>query len=129
MAEVGTGDWYNPATGDWETVSGVFCFCWDCTYDPCRYLHGHNDSGTFHTKKQYRLHLTERRQAYLAWKENNIRVKQAKLAHTKETEAVGVDIGHLPPTVPTFFDIDTGSLVDPIDKRAYRWKLKRLSIQ
>jgi len=129
MAEVSTGDWYNPVTGDWETVSGVFCYCWDCTYDPVFNLHGHNDNGTFHTKKQFRSHLTERRQGYLAYKQNKIRVKQAKLAHTKETEAVGVDIGHLPPTVPTFFDIDTGYLVDPLDKRAYRWKLKCLSIQ
>lgn len=110
-----------------DGVTWITCNCWDCDYME----DGQQTGGMEYTIREYRIHQRERRQAFLAWEKQKLLFKEAAKHDATEgdTEAVGEDIGHLPPTVPTFFDIDTGSLVDPMDKRAYRWKLKRLSIQ
>lgn len=104
MAYLGEGDWINPITGEYETVNGVWCTCYECKFE----LDGITenwDGGTFYTKKQYAEHQKERRRAYLARKKEQ--ATKDGMARTKErTEAEAVWEGR---PVPTFFDIKNGT--------------------
>jgi hypothetical protein len=125
------GEWFNTLSNQFETVEGVWCNCYDCRLI-CEnaggraFAHGH----IFHTKKEYRRHNNERRQAYEDWQNKKIiRKQELKSAHTKETEALA---GHgRPVNVTTLFDLDTGNMVpDPKINGSVRWETNwRASIQ
>ena len=123
MAEVGEGPWFNQLSGQYETVTGVWCTCYECRH----FRDGITETdpnGYFWTKNEYREHQNERRQAYYAWK----RLKAAKdgKARTKEkTEAEAVWEGR---PVPTFFDIngDWLSPDTPSDQYLHSRYLRRM---
>ena len=103
VAYLGEGEWINPITGEFETVNGVWCTCYECKFE----LDGITenwDGGTFYTKKQYAKHQKERRRAYFARKKEQ--AAKDGMARTKEiTERMAVWEGR---PLPTYFDIERG---------------------
>ncbi len=102
MAWIGEGVWFNPISKKIESINGVYCSCWDCTYAvPRDQL---IDGGVFFTKSEYREHQKTRRRAYFDRKQ--LQAAKDGMARTKEiTEAALVWEGQ---PVPTFFDIKSG---------------------
>ena len=103
MAWIGEGVWFNQFNNEVETVNGVYCDCWDCTFAvPRDQL---IDGGVFFTKSEYREHMKTRRRSYFDRKKSKQATKDG-MARTKEiTEAELVWEGQ---PVPTFFDIKNG---------------------
>ena len=114
MAWIGEGVWFNQFTRQVETVTGVYCDCWDCTFAvPHDQL---IDGGVFYTKSEYREHQNARRRS-LWFRKKLDQVTKDGMARTKEiTEAELVWEGQ---PVPTFFDIKNGTWApyeDPIHR-------------
>lgn len=109
MAWIGEGIWFNPISKNVESINGVYCNCWDCTYAvPHDQL---VDGGVFFTKSEYREHKETRRRAYFA--RQDLKRTKDGMARTKEkTEAEAVWEGR---PVPTFFDIKYGKWVNQED--------------
>ncbi len=105
MAEVGEGPWFNKLTGEYETVTGVWCSCYECRMC-CDGFTENWEGATFYTKKQYRVHQNERRQSYLDWKRQKA-TKDGKARTKEKREAQLVWEGQ--PCRPTFFDIINGT--------------------
>lgn len=110
MAVVGEGPWTNSITGIEETITGVYCSCYDC--DNYSYTMDTRFPGSiFMTKLEYASHSNERRRSYLDRK--LAAATKDGMARTKErSEAEAVWEGR---PVPTFFDIKDGKWVNSED--------------
>ena len=85
MAWIGEGVWFNQFSNEVETVNGVYCDCWDCTYAvPHDQL---IDGGVFFTKSEYREHQKTRRRAYFDRKRSKQAVKDGKEHVEDDTES------------------------------------------
>ncbi len=114
MAYLGEGEWFNPISGLFETVNGVWCECYECKRESsCNWAGPEKD--VFYTKKEYEEHLQERRRAYFARQKD--KATKNGMARTKEkTEAELVWEGQ---PVPTFFDINGDWLSPDIPSDRY----------
>jgi uncharacterized short protein YbdD (DUF466 family) len=103
VAVVGEGPWTNPISGIEETITGVYCSCYDC--DNYSFTMDTRFPGSiFMTKLEYKEHQNERRRSYFDRKA--LKATKDGMARTKEiTEAEAVWEGR---PVPTFFDIKYG---------------------
>ncbi len=110
MAVVGEGPWTNPFTGIEETITGVYCSCYDCNNYSFT-MDTRFPGSIFMTKLEYKEHQNERRRSYFDRKQNA--ATKDGMARTKEkTEAEAVWEGR---PVPTFFDIKYGKWVNQED--------------
>ena len=117
MAEAGEGLWFNPVSGEQETVNGVYCSCYDCKID-AEICGGYTRwrGSMFFTKHEFREHQKERRAAYFARKSESDKLVRTKL-RTRETGAGRSTSGIVGRTVPTYFDIKHGKWMhteDPV---------------
>lgn len=117
MAEPGEGLWFNPVSGEQETVNGVYCNCYDCKID-AEICGGYTRwrGSMFFTKHEFREHQKERRAAYFARKSESDKMVRTKL-RTRETGAGRSTSGIVDRTVPTYFDIKYGKWIhseDPV---------------
>ena len=122
MAETGEGLWFNPVSGEQETVTGVFCSCYNCKID-AEVCGGYTRwrGSMFFTKHEFREHQKERRAAYFARKSESDKMVRTKL-RTRETDTARSSGGTDDRTVPTYFDIIMGKWTheEPVEIRFER---------
>ena len=108
MAEAGEGLWFNPVSGEQETVNGIYCNCYDCKLD-AEICGGHTSwrGSMFFTKHEFREHQKERRASYFARRSESDKQVRTKL-RTRETGSVRSVGGTADLTVPTYFDVIMG---------------------
>lgn len=97
-----------------DGITYITCNCFDCEYIPGHTASGHNPDGIEFTVLAFRQHMTERRESYNAYiEENNRHYIELELEHSAY-EGDGGIVGELERTgsVPTFFDIGSGELAD-----------------
>ncbi len=106
MAVNGEGLWFNPISGEYETVNGVYCSCYDCVKDSEIYadnVHQHRGSWFF-SKNEYKRHRQERFQAYIKFERELADKKVRTKLRTRETGGEG-DLVEQSSKPPTYFDI------------------------
>lgn len=122
MAVNGEGLWFNPISGEYDTINGVYCSCYDCVRDSEIYadnVHQHRGSWFF-SKNEFKAHRLDRFEAYIKFEKELADKKVRTMLRTWETDGAGDQV-ELSSKPPTYFDISHRSGV------LARWSIRNRS--